>query len=96
MSDLKPGDRALVVWPTSCCGANKSAGSAVTIVEAKQIWTIHCSGCGAVHEGAAYAVDLPPKNSRPTIYQAHRLIRIPPDSEMRQMFRETSKPKETA
>ena len=90
MSDLKPGDRALVVWMNRA-ESKRHIGDTVT-VQTAPAW----DEAEWPHPAGLYVDAVYHATGEPSRVLASRLVKIPPDSEMRQMFRETSKPKETA
>ena len=84
MSDLKPGDRALVVR----CFFREFVGrvgvvTAITHDEIKK-----CVYTGRDMAGVSVYLDLLPG----ACWRPESLIRIPPDDEARRLFRETEKP----
>lgn len=86
MSELKAGDRALVIRRRLCCGAG-SAGCVVVIDSRQKAPLTHCQDCGAER---ASDPDLPIVGGQ-VIHRA-RVIRLPPDDEAKRLFRETEKP----
>lgn len=81
--ELKPGDRALVVG----CEAHQFMNGQVIVLTGR----FFCEwGYGRYRDWAWHFENDPDGRG---IYECF-LVRIPPDSEAKQMFRETSKPKE--
>lgn len=86
-SDLKPGDRCVIVG-SAWAGLN---GVICTLIQrdmfVSRIFPDGRSVRALPHAGWYTSAD-------PCAIDERRLIRIPPDSEMRQMFRETERPRE--
>lgn len=91
VSDLKPGDRALVIRPTECCGNATMVGREIN---ALLIEPAHCRCvyCGWVNAFVARVVFNYEADGRHSSVAAARVIRLPPPDEAKRLFRETEKP----
>lgn len=89
MSELRPGDRAVVIRPRLCCGAGKVG--AVVVIGSRPIGPI--TSCGACGDRKSSINDLPLAGTD-EVCDRRRLLPIPPDDEAKRLFRETEKPRE--
>lgn len=81
-SDLKPGDRALIVWAIPRC--RRFVGRVVRL-----------TGGPMIHGGMRHFSWDDEAEGQWWSGEPH-LIRLPPDDEARQMFREDERPREPA
>lgn len=90
MSELKPGDRAVVIRPTLCCGSRRTVGMVIVITATPMGWASQCGACGATdHTGNKVPYDHPELGR--SVIDRSRLLRLPPDDEAKRLFRETEK-----
>jgi hypothetical protein len=95
MSDLKPGDRALIALPRPCCGSTDRLGMTVVVLDsmsADRAALAHnklFSFCGKCHKSYDGLV----ANVGGGVWiQVARLVPLPPDDEAKRLFRETERP----
>lgn len=89
-NELKPGDRAVIIAGPPCCRNSGEVGKIIT-VESVGEFSATCFFCGTRYPLRTYLLF----ESR-CVISKDRVVRLPPDSECKQLFRETSKPREAA